>query len=178
MDEQKIIMLLWNRSETALQAISDAFGGRLYAIASNILGNHHDAEECLNDTYLALWNAIPPNRPSPLIAYACRVIRNIALNRRRQRHSEYEVPLEELAGALSTGTLEEQMDARELGEAINRFLGTVSAESRVIFLRRYWFGDGVKEIAHDRDMTENAVSVRLARIREKLKTYLCKEGYL
>lgn len=178
MDEQKIIMLLWNRSETALQAISDAFGGRLYTIASNILQDHHEAEECLNDTYLALWNEIPPKRPHPLIAYACRIVRNIALNRRRDRHSPYEVPLEELAGYLSAGTLEEQMDAKELGQAINRFLSTVSSQSRVIFLRRYWFGDGVKEIAREYGMTENAVSVRLARTRAKLKTYLSKEGYV
>ncbi len=178
MDEQKIIMLLWNRSETALQAISDLLGGRLYTIASNILQDHHEAEECLNDTYLALWNAIPPNRPHPLIAYACRMMRNIAINRLRDRHCAYEVPLEELAESVSAGTLEEQMDAQELGEAINRFLATVSQESRVIFLRRYWFGDGVKDIAHDRGMTENAVSVRLARTRAKLKIYLSREGYL
>ncbi len=177
MDEQKIIMLLWNRSETALQALSDAYGGRLYAIASNILGDHHEAEECLSDTYLALWNAIPPKKPHPLIAYACRIVRNIALDRRREHHSAYEVPLEELAGCLPDNSTEESLEARELGRAINAFLGTVSSDNRVIFLRRYWFGDSVKDIAAAFSMNENAVSVRLSRTRDKLKTYLIKEGY-
>ena len=178
MDEQKIIMLLWNRSETALQAISDVFGGRLYAIASNILGNHHDAEECLNDTYLALWNAIPPKKPYPLIAYACRIARNIALNKRRDSHSGYEVSLDELAGCLPDHAMEEALDTRLLGQAINAFLKTVPNNSRMIFLRRYWFGDSVKQIAQELSMTENAVSVRLSRTRDKLRAYLEKEKLL
>lgn len=178
MDEQKIIMLLWNRSETALQAISDTFGGRLYSIASNILGNHHDAEECLNDTYLALWNAIPPKKPSPLIAYACRIARNIALNKRRHSSSGYEVSLDELAGCLPSHSAEETLAVQELGWAINAFLKTISQKSRIIFLRRYWFGDSVTEIAQALCMTESAVSARLSRTRDKLRAYLKKEEIL
>ena len=178
MDDHKLLMLLWNRSETALQAVSAAYGSRLYTIASNILGDHHDAEECVNDAYLALWNAIPPHRPNPLIAYACRVVRNIALNRRRGRRSQYDVSLEELSGCLSANSLDEAVDARSLGRAINAFLGTLSADNRSIFLRRYWFGDSVREIAATFAMTENAVSVRLSRIRDKLRAYLEKEEFL
>lgn len=175
MDELHILDLLWNRSEGALTALSDAYGGRLYSIAHNILRDHHDAQECVNDALLALWDAIPPNRPQSLLAYACGVTRNIALNRLRKKGSVFLLSLEELAQCLPAR--EDDTNARELGQAINAFLGTLSAGSRSLFLRRYWFGDSVKEIAAAFSMTENAVSVRLARIRDKLKAYLIKEGH-
>lgn len=176
MDEQQLIKLLWDRSQHAPEALNRAYGKLLYRIAHNILGDHHMAEECVNDTILALWNAIPPNRPSPLISYACGVVRNIALNRRREQ-PEYDLSLDELADYIPAPCSVEALDARELGRAINRFLGTISQRSRNIFLRRYWFGDSVKEIALAFSMTENAVSVRLARIRDKLRAYLIQEGY-
>ena len=178
MDDQKLMMLLYDRAEGAIEAISNAYGSRLYSIASNILGNHQDAEESLNDTYLALWNAIPPKKPNPLIAYACRVIRNIALNRRRGSDSKYDLSLEELSGCLPASSIEEVLDARALGRAINAFLDTLPSVSRSIFLRRYWFGDSVKEIASAFSMTESAVSVRLNRIRAKLRLHLAKEEIL
>lgn len=183
MDDSKIIALLWARAENAIEALAQKYGPRLYGIARNILGDHHDAEECVNDTYLALWNTIPPQNPDPLIAYACRISRNTALTRLRndsaqRRCSEYDLSLDELSGCISAPSLEETLDARTLGKAINAFLGTVSQDSRIIFLRRYWFGDSVKEIAQALSMTENAVSVRLNRTRNKLKAYLIKEGIL
>lgn len=178
MDDQKILSQLYAHKDTALQALAYAYGGRLYAIARNILGDHHDAEECVNDTYLALWNAIPPKRPNPLIAYACRVIRNIALNRHRERPGSYDVSLEELSGCLPDPSMEETLEARALGRDINGFLATLSPRSCQIFVARYWFGDSVKEIAAQWGMTENAVSVGLSRTRDKLKAYLIKEGYL
>ena len=100
--DKRILKLLWDRQERGLEEMAAAYGQRLYGIAYNILGNRHDAEECVNDTYLALWNTIPPQRPDPLIAYACRVGRNIALNRLRsdsaqKRDSRYDLSLEELS---------------------------------------------------------------------------------
>lgn len=177
MNDQKILSQLYAHTDTALQLLADTYGGRLYTTAHNILGDHQDAEECLNDTYLALWNAIPPKRPEPLIAYACRVIRNIALNRRREKPSGYDLPLDELAGCLPDPSMEETLGARALGRSINAFLATVSPRDRRIFVARYWFGDSVKEIAAAWKMTENAVSVCLSRTRDKLKAYLIKEGY-
>ena len=182
MEDRQILTLLWQRAEGAIPALAQKFGNLLYRIAHNLLGSAQDAEECVNDTYLAVWNSIPPNRPEPLQPYVCRIGRNIALNRLRsaaaQKRSGYEIPLEELEGCLSGASLEDEIDARLLGRAIDRFLDTVPQSSRVIFLRRYWFGDSIQLIARDRAMTPNAVSVQLSRIRQKLRTYLTEEGFL
>ena len=178
---EKILELLWQRSEQSIPALSKRFGRRLYLTAMNILGIHQDAEECVNDTYLALWNAIPPKKPEPLAPFVYKTGRNIALNRLRantaQKRSGYDVPLQELEGCIAGPDLWETLDARALGRAIDGFLDTVSRESRVIFLRRYWFGDSVKEIAKALGMSENAVSVRLNRSRSQLREYLTKEGF-
>ena len=181
MEDQKIIKLLWDRAESAIEALAKKFGKRLMAIAMNILGNARDAEECVNDTYLAVWNAIPPAKPDPLAGYVMRTGRNLALKKLREntaqkRDSRYDLSLDELAEALSGGTLEEFIEAQELGRAIDRFLDTLNKENRILFLRRYWFGDSVKELAAAFSMTENAVSVRLSRIRDKLRDFLIKEG--
>lgn len=183
MDDKKILALLWQRAESALAALSARFGQLLHRISMNILNNEADAEESVNDTYLALWNAIPPERPDPLTGYVCRVGRNTALKRLRadtaqKRNSRYDLSLEELSGCLAGQSLEDEIDARLLGRAIDRFLDTVSQESRVMFLRRYWFGDSTADIASLFAMKENAVSVRLHRTRSQLRTYLMKEGYL
>ena len=183
MTDQNILQLLFARAEGAIEALARQFGQRLYAIAMNILSSPRDAEECVNDTYLALWNAIPPEKPDPLCAYTYRVGRNIALKRLRSntaqmRNSAYEVSLDELSGCIAGHTLEETVDARELGRAIDRFLDTLSRENRVIFLRRYWYGDSVSQIAADLNLRPGTVSVRLSRTRDALKHYLIKEGHL
>lgn len=183
MEDSKIISALFQRSDDAISSLSAKFGSRLLALTFNIVGSQEEAEECVNDTYLAVWNTIPPARPDPLSAYVCRIGRNLALKRLRhnmaqKRNSHYDVSLGELAGTLSGVTLEETADARSLGRAIDAFLDTLNKENRIIFLRRYWFGDTVQKIAADRSMKENAVSVRLNRIREKLRVYLTKEGFL
>lgn len=182
MEDKNIIRLLFARAENAIGELSARFGKQLHRIAYNILGNQSDAEECTNDTYLALWNAIPPVSPDPLAPYVYRTGRNTALKRlhrdtAQKRDSRYDVSLEELNGCLPGGDLEQEMDARELGRTIDRFLALKSKESRYIFIRRYWYGDSVGEIARELKMQENAVSVRLNRIRNSLKEYLKKEGY-
>lgn len=181
MEDRKIIQLLWERAESAIGALAKKFGRRLLATARNILGNHQDAEESVNDTYLAVWNAIPPKEPDPLAGFVYKTGRNLALKRLRyntaQRRSAYEIPLDDLAGCIPGPALEETVDARELGRAIDAWLDTVSKESRAIFLRRYWFGDSVKEIGKHFGISENAVNVRLSRLRTQLKTYLIKEGH-
>lgn len=176
MDEKQLMQLLWDRSECAPEALSQAYGKLLYRIAHNILSDHQMAEECVNDAILALWDAIPPNRPSPLISYACGIVRNIALNRRREQ-TEYDLSLDELADFIPAPRANDALNAKELGQIVNAFLGTIGRKNRNIFLRRYWFGDSVKEIALAFSMTENAVSVRLSRTRDKLRAYLIQEGY-
>lgn len=183
MVDSKIICALFQRSDDAISALAAKFGSRLQALALNIVGSREDAEECVNDTYLAIWNTIPPVKPDPLSAYVYRVGRNLALRRLRhnmaqKRNSYYDASLDELAGTLSGVTLEETADARALGRSIDAFLDTLNKENRIIFLRRYWFGDTVQQIAIDRGLKENAVSVRLSRIREKLRIYLTEEGFL
>lgn len=183
MDDSKIIAMLSARLDSALDGLAQKFGKGLQSLALNILGSPEEAEECVNDTYLALWNAIPPAQPDPLSAYVYRIGRNLALKRLRlntaqKRNSHYDVSLDELAGVLSGSTLEETVDARDLGRAIDAFLDTLNKENRIIFLRRYWFGDSVQKIAADRGLRENAVSVRLHRTREKLRDYLKEEGFL
>ena len=181
MDDKKIIALLWDRAEGAIDALAAKFGKRLLRTAQNILGDARDAEEAVSDTYLALWNAIPPERPDPLNAYIYKVGKNIALKHLRAKSAEkrsgnYELSLEELSDAIPGDTLEERLDARVLGQTIDAFLDTLSKEDRVLFVRRYWFGDPVSALAAQRMTTQNNISVRLYRIREKLKDYLQKEG--
>ena len=182
MEDRKIVKLLFARAENAISELSLRFGKQLHGIAYNILENHSDAEECTNDTYLALWNAIPPVSPNPLAPYVYRTGRNTALKRlyrdtAKKRDGRYDVSLEELNGCLPEGDVEQIIDARELGRTMDRFLELKSRKSRYIFIRRYWYGDSVGEIAMALKMQENAVSVRLNRIRNSLKEYLIKEGY-
>lgn len=183
MEDKQIIRLLFARVEQALEIIATQFGPRLLQTARNILRSHQDAEECVNDTYLAVWNAIPPKEPNPLAGYIYKTGRNIALKRLRndtaqKRDSRYDVSLEELANCIIGSSIDDAISARELGQAIDRFLDTVSRDNRVIFLRRYWFGDPVWNIAATLGYTESAVSVRLNRMRSKLRIFLAKEGYL
>lgn len=182
MEDKRIFQLLWQRAEHAIEAMTKHYGPRLYRTAMNILGRHEDAEESVNDTYLAVWNAIPPETPEPLAGYVYKTGRNLALKRLRhdtaqKRRRDYDLSLEELEGCLAGASLQDEIDARLLGRAIDRFLDTLPAQSRILFLRRYWFGDSVKDIAKDRGMSQNAVSVSLSRTREKLRSYLMKEGF-
>lgn len=181
MDDRKIIALFFARAEGAIDALAKKFGKGLHRCAQNILGSREEAEECVNDTYLAIWNAIPPAQPDPLAGFVFRVGRNTALKRLRyntaRKRSGYEVSLDELAGCIAGEDLWETLDARALGRTIDAWLDTLSRENRVIFLRRYWFGDSVRDIARIFGMQENAVSVRLNRLRSKLKDHLIKEGF-
>ena len=178
---EKITKLLWQRSESAIAELTKEFGRRLYQTALNIIGIHEDAEESVSDTYLAVWNTIPPKQPEPLAPFVYKTGRNIALKRLRfntaQKRSGYDVSLDELSACIAGPDLWETLDARALGRAIDAFLDTLPRDSRVMFLRRYWFGDSVRELAKFFDLTENAVFVRLSRTRDKLKAYLTEEGF-
>ena len=174
MEDKELLQLLLDRAEHAPEELAKRYGDRLNRTAMNILSSRQDAEECVNDTYLALWNAIPPARPEPLTPYVLRTGKNIALNRLRERNAQkrggYLLSLEELAGSVPA-------PKREPERGLNNWLRTLNQRDRVIFLRRYWFGDGVKDIAKALSTTENAVSLRLYRLKRQLKAYLIKEGY-
>ncbi len=182
MDDRQILHLLFIRAEAAIEAMASSYGKGLYGMAMHILASSRDAEECVNDTYLALWNSIPPQKPDPLCAYAYRTGRYIALKRLRsntalQRNSAYDLSLDELADCIPAGDLWDRMEAKELGQLMNRFLDSQPKENRILFLRRYWFGDSVKDIARCLGLKEGTVSVRLSRIRANLKNFLNQEGY-
>jgi len=183
MDDRKILKLLLARAEEAIEAMAAKFGRRLTQTARHILGDWREAEESVNDTYLAVWNAVPPKEPDPLSGFVFKTGRNLALNRLRYntallRDSSYDVSLEELEDCISGVSLEDEFDARLLGRAIDRYLSGLPKMSRILFLRRYWFGDSTKEIARHFDMSENAVRTRLHRTRMGLRTYLIKEGLM
>ena len=176
MEDKALLQLLFDRAETVFSELANRFGRRLTRTALNILDSPEDAEECVSDTYLAIWNAIPPARPDPLAPYVYRTGKNIALNRLRarsaQKRGSYVLSLEELSDCVPAPSRD-----RDLGRGLNDWLRTLPKQDRVIFLRRHWFGDSVKDIAKAAAMTESAVSVRLHRLKNQLKTYLTKEGY-
>lgn len=181
MEDRQIIRLLFDRSEEAITALAARFGQRLLTMAMNILRSAQDAEECVSDTYLAVWNAIPPETPDPLAPYVYRIGRNTALKRLRtntaqKRSSGYDLSLEELSDCIPDHAMEKALDAQLLAQAINHFLATQSRENRVIFLRRYWFGDSVPDIAQGLRLRPGTVSTRLSRTRAALKQFLQKEG--
>ena len=182
MEETRILKLLWERSETAIDALAKTFGKRLYGTAMNILGIPEDAEETVNDTYLAVWDAIPPAEPDPLSAYVLRIGRNIALKRLRSQSAQkrscpYPLCLEELAQILPDTAAESAIDARALGRAIDSFLQGLDKDSRVLFVRRYWYGDSLRLLARQAGVSENALTVRLHRLRKRLQLHLIKEGF-
>ncbi len=184
MDDKQILELYWARSEQAIVETGRKYGAPVRRVTLNILRDEQDADECVNDTWLGAWNSIPPQRPDPLLTYLCKIARNLALSRRRsglaqKRNSSFDLALEELEDVLSApGGPERDYEAKELAEAVNTFLRTLSREDRFAFLRRYWYGDPVKRIAARLGCGEHRVSVRLSRIRKNLKNHLEKEGLL
>lgn len=184
MDDERIIKLFFERSEQAIKELDEKYGRVCRLVSYNILNNRQDAEECVNDAYLGIWNAIPPAKPNPLLAYVCKIVRNISLKRYEQntaakRNSHYDVVMEELADCLaSSTTIEKEIAESELTKMIESFLISIPKENRVIFLRRYWFSDSYADIAKRVGLTEKNVSVRLTRIRKELREYLLEREVL
>ena len=182
MEDSKIIELFYARSEDAIAELSKKYGPYCQKIAKNILNNAEDAEECVNDAYLAVWNTVPPQKPDPLLTYLCHIVRNLAIMKyhgktAKKRNSIYDVALEEIGDCLpSSRSVEDEAEANAVAELIDRFLGTLEKRDRIMFVRRYWHSDTISEIAALFKMSNNHVSVRLSRIRKELKKYLAKEG--
>ena len=184
MEDSQIIALFIERSEQAIAELDRKYGSAVKRTAANILSDRLDVEECVNDAYLGVWNSIPPQRPSPLVSYVCRIARNLAVNRwhantARKRSANYELVLDELEDCLPSGAdVETELEAKELTAAIDRFLAAQSREDRFLFVRRYWYADPVSELAALTGSSADRVSVRLFRLREKLRKTLTKEGLL
>ena len=184
MDDGAIITLYWSRDEGAITETQKKYGAYCRTIAMNILGSAEDAEECVSDTLHSAWNAIPPQRPGSLPAFLGRIVRNLSISRRRRerarkRFSGLDVLLSELEECLpGPGGVEDAVEVRELTGRIEGWLDGLSREDRVIFMRRYWYGDEVQALAKARGMGPNQMSKRLLRLRESLKRELEREGYM
>ena len=184
MKDHEIIALFFERSERAITELINKYGAAIKNVASNILKNVQDAEEAANDTYLTVWNRIPPTRPKYLGAYSCRIARNLSLKRfyantAEKRNSYYDVALDELEETIpALSTVESQYDAKELTQYLNQFVKELSREDRYLFMRRYWYGDNITDIAKYLGIPANKASVRLFRLRQKLQNYLKKEGMI
>ncbi len=182
MDDPEIIELFFERSEEAVRETEAKYGKLCFRIAQNILGRDADAEECVNDAYLCLWNAIPPQRPDNLAAYVSKIVRNIALKRLRfnsamRRNMQAEVSLNELESILPDSMAHSEMDDGQLGKLISAFLWREPEGSRNVFIRKYFFFDSVQDIAERYSFSESKVKSMLFRTRSRLRSYLSKEGY-
>ncbi len=183
MNDETIVSLLWQRDESALRAVADRYEHYLYTIAQRIIGNREDALECINDTYLAAWNTIPPEKPASLSAYLGRIARNLSLHRLRHNRAEKRgggqppLPLDELADCIPDTAQWQEEHAAELGQSIDRFLRALPTKERQIFVSRYYHLQEVKRIAGDLAASESRIKMTLLRTRKKLKVHLEKEGF-
>ena len=182
MEDAKIIDLLFKRDQQAIRELDTKYGKACYRLSYNIVNDRQDAEECVNDAYLGAWNTIPPARPDPLLTYLCKIVRNISLNNyyrknAAKRNGRCAAAMEEIEACIaSPDTVDAEIEARELARIIESFLDTLTAENRVIFMRRYWFSDSGRDIAEFVGLTEKNVSVRLTRIRGKMRKFLIERG--
>ena len=183
-DDERIIDLFFERDQQGIRELDIKYGKICHSLSYNIVNSRQDAEECVNDAYSGAWNAIPPVRPNPLLSYIVKIVRNISLKiywkkEAAKRSGSYKIALEEIEGCIADKkTVEDEIDARELARIIEGFLDTLTLENRFIFLRRYWFADSYKDISELVGLSEKNISVRLTRVREKMKQYLIEREVL
>ena len=182
MEDTGIIALYWQRDERAIAETDGKYGPLCRGISMNILRSFPDSEECVSDTYLKAWDTMPPQRPESLRAYLGRIVRNLSISRYRALHAQKryagaEVLLSELGECVpDPETTGRRVETRELTALIEAWLGRLSEEDRALFLRRYWYGQAVKELAGAAGLRPNALTKRLGRLREGLRAYLTEEG--
>lgn len=182
MEDHAIIELYFARDESAIKETDAKYGAYCTAIAYNLLNVREDAQECVNDTYLAVWERIPPHIPECLRAFLGRMTRNIAVDRYRRTHAKkrsdgLEVTLSELGECLpSDENVERALDAKLLAESLNAWLLSLPEQDRMLFVRRYFYGDAAKGLAKKTGMSEAGLSRRLAKLRDSLRAYLTERG--
>lgn len=183
MRDTEILNLYWGREERAITETQKSYGNYCYSIAWNILRLREDAEECVNDTWLRAWNAIPPTRPQRLGLFLGTITRNLSFDRWKQKNAlkrgngEMNMALDELAECVpAAGSTEDAVEEAELRRSLNRFLGTLKERERNVFLRRYWYAEEYSDIAERYGMKLNTVKTTMFRVRGKLKEHLEREG--
>ncbi len=183
MEDIQIVDLYWQRDETAIEKTDEKYGKLCYRLANNILQQNEDSEECVNDTYMKIWNSIPNDRPNYFSAYICTITKRLALDKmrylkRNRRYSPYDVSIDELRDIVSgRETPEDELMARMAIKSVNHFLEGLSTRNRNVFIRRYWYYDSVEDISEMFNMKQNTVATILFRTRKALKEYLRKDGY-
>ena len=183
MDDAKIIDLFWARNEDAIKQTDAIYGRKLNALANKILMNREDAEESVSDTYMQTWDTIPPHRPKFFFAFLASICRHLSLNKldwkmAAKRNADIVSLTEEMELCIPDTGHDRTMEARELGQILDAFLESLPKDSRLIFLRRYWYVDTISEIAQRYGMTESKVKMQLSRTKGKLAAYLEKEGII
>ena len=181
MTDSQIIALFWERNEDAIQETSTAYGRKLYAVSDKILHSQQDAEESVSDTYMRAWDTIPPQRPNYFFAYLAKICRNCSLSRLQwnsaaKRNAEVVSLTQEMENCIPDRSYERKLEGEEIGRVLNAFLDSISLESRLIFMRRYWYTDSIAEIAARYSISEGKVKTQLHRTRNKLQLFLEKEG--
>ena len=182
MDDVQIIGLFWERDENAIREADQKYGAYCYAIAFNILSNTEDAKECVNDVWQKTWETIPPNRPKYFRAWLGKVCRNAALNIWHRNHAQkrnhgMDVLLSELEECIpSPLSVEEQIENQAISACINKWLTSLPKEERILFVRRYWFGDSVKQLAKEHGISSEQLAQIMFRLRKDLKKVLEEEG--
>jgi len=179
MDDASIIKLFLERDENAIAELKRKYEKLCFYVAGKFLSQHEDAEECVNSAFYEVWNSIPPNDPQDLKTYLCRIVRNIAIKRYQynsaeKRNSQFTVSIEEISKCTPAA---EHVSDDDLADAFSRFLRTQDEKHRKVFIRRYWYGDSIADIASYYGMKEKTVATYLFRTRNKLKAFLKKEGY-
>lgn len=181
MDDLQIIELYFARNEQAIKETDSKYGKLCFHVAHNLLFNNEDAEECVNDTYLSVWNQIPPTRPNHFAAFLCKITRNLSLKKIESASAEKRtaaalISLSELEEVLPDDRIAPGVNDAEIGKLISSFLWQAKPEVRNVFLRKYWFFDSISDIAARYSFSESKVKSMLFHTRNRLREYLKKEG--
>ena len=183
MEDMEIVDLFWKRDESAIQELRSKYFGYCYKIAWNLLENREDAEECLNDTWFAAWNRMPPHRPDVLSAFVGKITRGFAIDAFRKKHAARRPDMyrQDVCGEMEelnvSYTVDEQMAEKELTRVLNEFLYQLREADRDIFIRRYWYLDSIKEIAKRHGVSEGCIKTNLCRNRKRLRRILEREVF-
>lgn len=181
MDDLQIIELYFARDEHAIKETNRKYGKLCFRVAKNILLNNEDSEECVNDTFLTLWNKIPPTRPNNFTAFICKITRNLSLKKlelsnAKKRSTDAIISLSEIEAILSDNRIAPGVEDEELGKLISAFLWSEREDTRNVFLRKYWFFDSISEISNRYSFSESKVKSMLFHTRNRLREFLKKEG--
>lgn len=181
MEDEQIVQLYLNRDEGAIRETENKYGRLCFQLANAILDSLEDSQECVNDAYLSLWNAIPPAQPKNLMAFLCKITRNLSLKKleylqAKKRNPNMVISLSELEAILPDNRIRVNLENEELGQLISLFLRGEPSDARKVFIRKYWFFDSISDIAERYSFSESKVKSMLHHTRSRMRQYLVKEG--